>query len=212
MVVAVAEESRGIEGARPWIEQASPGHWSLIDTRHLVASLYGMVNVPQAVWIDEAGRIVRGPETAGSTDHFRRMDRSTRALSPEDQAARLAVRQAYLDSVREWVRFGRHSKAEDAARQGLPTITPAMAEAEARFRLGLRLHARGQASAAARHLTDAARLHPASWNIWRQAADLGAIANAGGAAFWARVDALGEAPYYPQPDLTGLFATGGSHE
>ena len=80
MVVAVAEESRGAEHARPWIEQAKPKYWCLIDDDHRVADLYGMVNVPQAVWIDEAGRIVRPPETAGSTDHFRLMDRTTRTL------------------------------------------------------------------------------------------------------------------------------------
>ena len=94
MVVAVAEESRGPEASRPWIEAASPTYWSLIDPEHRVASLYGMVNVPQAVWIDEHGIIVRPPESAGSTDHFRRMDLATRTIAPDDAAARLAARQA----------------------------------------------------------------------------------------------------------------------
>jgi hypothetical protein len=71
MVVAVAEESRGAEHARPWIEQAKASYWQLIDTDHRLSDLYNLVNVPQAVWIDEQGRIVRPPETAGSTDHFR---------------------------------------------------------------------------------------------------------------------------------------------
>jgi hypothetical protein len=68
MVVAVAEESRGAEHARPWIEQAKSGYWQLIDTEHRLSDLYNLVNVPQAVWIDEQGSIVRPPETAGSTD------------------------------------------------------------------------------------------------------------------------------------------------
>ena len=88
MIVAVAEESRGAEHARQWIEQAKAEYWCLIDAEHHVAELYGMVNVPQAVWIDEAGRIVRPPENAGSTDHFRMMDLTTRTLAPEHQAAR----------------------------------------------------------------------------------------------------------------------------
>ena len=46
------------------------------------------MNVPQAIWIDEQGRIVRPPETAGSTDHFRRMDLKTKTMSAEDQAER----------------------------------------------------------------------------------------------------------------------------
>ena len=100
MVVAVAEESRGAEHARPWIAEAKSSYWQLIDTDHRLSDLYNLVNVPQAIWIDEQGRIVRPPETAGSTDHFRRMDLKTRTMSPEDQAERLAARQAYLDAVR----------------------------------------------------------------------------------------------------------------
>jgi len=94
MVVAVAEESRGTDHARTWIEQAKSSYWQLIDTDHRLEDLYNLVNVPQAIWIDEKGKIVRPPETAGSTDHFRRMDLTTRTMSPEDQAERLAARQA----------------------------------------------------------------------------------------------------------------------
>jgi len=206
MVVAIAEESRGAESARPWIEQAAPGYWALIDKDHAVAALYGMVNVPQAVWIDEAGRIVRGPETAGSTDHFRRMDRATKTLSPEDQAARLAARTAYMDAVRDWVRTGRYAQTPDAVRRALPAITAEIAQANAHFRLGLWLREQGRVTEAASHLREATRLHPESWNMWRQAADLEAIGNAGGEAFWARVQALGDKPYYPPPDLPGFRA------
>ena len=123
MIVAVAEESRGGEHARQWIEQAQAQYWCLIDTEHHVADLYGMVNVPQAVWIDEMGRIVRPPETAGSTDHFRLMDRATRTLAPEHQAARLAARTAYLDAVRDWVLTGRHALPADAAASRMPCVT-----------------------------------------------------------------------------------------
>ena len=206
MIVAVAEESRGVETARPWIEAAAPEYWSLIDPGHDVAALYGMVNVPQAVWIDEAGKIVRGPETAGSTDHFRRMDRVAKTMAPEDAAARLAARVAYMDAVRDWVRTGRYALDGDAARRALPEITPEMAEAQAEFRLGLWLRDQGRAAEAATHLARASALHPDSWNLWRQAADLEAIGNSGGAGFWARVEALGDRPYYPAPDLPGFPA------
>ena len=114
MVVAVAEESRGADHARPWIEEAKSDYWQLIDTEHRLSDLYNLVNVPQAVWIDEQGLIVRPPETAGSTDHFRRMDLKTRTMSPEDQAERLAARQAYLDAVRAWVTTGKHALPADA--------------------------------------------------------------------------------------------------
>src|SRR4029077_6511069 len=146
MVVAVAEESRGAEHARPWIEQAKSGYWQLIDTEHRLSDLYNLVNVPQAVWIDEQGKIVRPPETAGSTDHFRRMDLKTRTMSPEDQAERLAAREAYLDAVRAWVTTGKHALPGDAARPGLPKVTPEIAEARARFRLGVWLRTNGRAA------------------------------------------------------------------
>jgi hypothetical protein len=201
MIVAVAEESRGAEHARQWIEQANARYWCLIDTEHHVADLYGMVNVPQAVWIDEAGRIVRPPENAGSTDHFRLMDRTTRTLAPEHQAARLAARAAYLDAVRDWVLTGRHALPPDVASRRLPRITPEIAQAQAHFRLGVRLRRHGNAAEGDVHLAEASRLHPESWNIWRQSADLDEVGKASGEAFWQRVQALGESPYYPQPEL-----------
>ena len=63
MVLAVALETGGAAAARPWVEAARPTYPCLIDERHLVAELYGMVNVNSAVWIDESGRIVRPTES-----------------------------------------------------------------------------------------------------------------------------------------------------
>src|ERR1700727_4005919 len=125
------------------MKQAKASYWCLIHTDHRVAALYGMVNVPQAVWIDEAGRVVRPPENAGSTDHFRLMDRATKTLAPEHQAARLAARTAYLDAVRDWVLTGRHALPADAAVRALPRVSPDMALELAHFRLGGWLRRRG---------------------------------------------------------------------
>jgi hypothetical protein len=201
MIVAIAEESRGAEHARQWIKQAGAEYWCLIDTEHRVADLYGMVNVPQAVWIDESGRIVRPPENAGSTDHFRLMDRATRTLAPEHQTARLAARTGYLDAVRDWVLTGGHALPANAAARRLPRITPEIALAHAHFRLGLWLRRHGDAAQGDAHLAEASRLHPNSWNMWRQAADLDEVGKASGEAFWQRVLALGEREYYPPPEL-----------
>ena len=201
MVVSVAEESRGADHARPWIEQAKSEYWQLIDTEHRLEDLYNLVNVPQAIWIDEQGRIVRPPETAGSTDHFRRMDLKTRTMSPEDQAARLAAREAYMNAVRDWVTTGKHALPADAARLNLPRVTPEIAEARARFRLGVWLRADGRVAEGDRQMAEASRLHPDSWSLWRQAADLDEVGKAGGPDFWKRVQALGDKPYYPSPRL-----------
>jgi hypothetical protein len=201
MVVAVAQESRGAEHARPWIEQAKSSYWQLIDTEHRLEDLYNLVNVPQAIWIDEQGRIARPPETAGSTDHFRRMDLKTRTMTAEDQAERLAARQTYLDAVRAWVSTGAHALPADRARASLPKVTPEIAEARARFRLGLWLRANGRAAEGDRQMAEASRLHPDSWSLWRQAADLNEVGKASGPEFWKRVQALGDRPYYPPPKL-----------
>jgi hypothetical protein len=203
-IVAVAEDSGGADVVSPWIEQAKPAYPCLIDIDHRVAALYGMVNVPQCVWIDETGRIVRPPETAGSTDHFRRMDPATRALSTEDQAARLAARTAYLAAVKDWVRTGRYALASEVAREKLPRITPDTALAHANFRLGIWLRRNGRAREAAPFLAEASRLHPDSWNMWRQAADVNDAGLAAGPEFWERVRALGDRPYYQPPDLPGF--------
>ena len=157
------------------------------------------MNVPQAIWIDEQGTIVRPPETAGSTDHFRRMDLKTRTMTPEDQAERLAARQAYLEAVRAWVTTGKHALPADAARALLPKVTLRIAEARTRFRLGVWLRTNGRAAEGDRELAAASGLHPESWSMWRQAADLDEVGKASGPEFWARVQALGNRPYYPPP-------------
>lgn len=201
MVVAVAEETRGADHARQWIDAAKSTYWQLIDTEHRLEDLYNLVNVPQAIWIDEQGRIVRPPETAGSTDHFRRMDLKTRTMSPQDQAERQAARDAYMQAVRDWVTTGKHALPADSARANLPKVTPGIAEARARFRLGVWLRANGRTAEGDLQMAEASRLHPESWSLWRQAADLDEVGKASGPDFWKRVQALGDKPYYPPPKL-----------
>jgi len=187
------------EAARPWIEVASPGYPCLIDRDHLTAELYNLVNVPQAVWIDEAGRMVRPPETAGSTDGFRAMDRKNFTMPQAALEERQRVKTAYLDAVRDWAVHGASSPyALDAKAVMARLIVPdaAIAEAHAHFRLGQALLRDGQAAEAAAEFAEATRLHPESWAMWRQTADKDARGLAVGEAFWRRVDALGDRPYY----------------
>src|SRR5215475_736022 len=117
----------------PWIEAASPTYPVLIDREHRLAELYGMVNVPQAVWIDEAGRIVRPAESAGAYEGFRKMNRATREL-PEDAAKLTAhAKTTYVDAVRDWVRRGadsEHAFSPEAARTHLPPLTEDIAAAQ----------------------------------------------------------------------------------
>jgi len=201
-VVAVAMDQP--EAARPWIEAVKPGYVCLIDRDHHLADLYNLVNVPQAMWIDERGRIVRPPETAGSNDGFRAMDRQTRAVPDAVVAERNRVKAGYFEAVRDWARRGAaspHVMDEDraAARLKLPRET--IAAAHVRFRLGLHLLREGRTDEAEALVAEAIRLHPESWAMWRQTARKDDRALASGPEFWARVDALGSRPYYEPMDI-----------
>ncbi len=201
-VIAVALDQP--EAARPWIEAALPSYPSLIDRDHHVADLYNLVNVPQAVWIDEDGRIVRPPHTAGSTDGFRALNRSTFTLPDDVVAERNRVKQRYLDALHDWARHGaasRHALDETSAAARLSLPDPAIAEAHAWFRLGQQLLRNGHGDEAARHFARASQLHPESWAVWRQTAAKDARGLAAGPEFWARVDALGDRPYYAPVDV-----------
>jgi hypothetical protein len=206
VVVAVAMDSRPGDPL-PWIEAARPTYPALIDRDHRLAELYGIVNVPQAVWIDEAGRIVRPAEPAGAYEGFRAMDRTTRDV-PEAVARLTAQAKAtYIEAVRDWVRHGprsAHAFAADQARAHLPALTDDVAMAQALFRLGQALIRRGQRDEGNRRIAEASRLHPDSWCIWRQGADVTEQGLAAQPDFWQRVDALGERRYYARVDMPGM--------
>lgn len=170
--------------------------------------LYGMVNVPNAVWIDEQGRIVRPAETAGSVDVFRFLDRTTLARTEEAAETVARARERYLAALRDWVRTGRHALSPAEARRGLRMADPLAA---AHFRLGLLHHARGDGERAQGHFAEAVRLEPDNWNYRRQAIALADTApgrptplsalGRSKARFWSAVDALGDRPFYPPPRL-----------
>jgi hypothetical protein len=208
VAIAVALETGGIATARPWIEAARPTYPCLIDERHLVAELYGMVNVNSAVWIDESGRIVRPTESAGASQAFRtHMDRATYQLAPEGIADKQRRRHVYLDAIRDWVAHGsrsRHVLAPDEALRRLPSPTDDHARAAAHFRLGQYLLGAGHRDAALSHFAEARRRHPGSWNYTRQSWELEAPGKAAGPEFWAAVDALGDRPYYPRVEMEGM--------
>jgi hypothetical protein len=190
--------------AAPWIEAAQPRYRCLIDADHHLADLYGFVNVPQAVWIDETGRIVRPPESAGASDAFRLMDREKFTLPESAMQARVQARERYLAAVRDWALHGSASQfalTPEQVRDRLRPIDPREAQAQTHFALGLHLTEAGDPQQGQEHFARASELHPQSWAIWRRGAPKDARGLATGAAFWARVDALGDLPYYPPSRL-----------
>ena len=205
-VLAVALDSNP-EKARPWIEAAKPTYPCLIDVDHRVAELYNFVNVPESVWIDERGTIVRPQEPAGAYEGFRKMDRATFKVPDDAVATTAAARQTYFAAVRDWAEKGAaspHVLTADRTRHRLNTPGSEVALAHAHFRLGRELLRRGGENEAATAFSEAQRLHPASWAMWRQTAPLDHRGFATGEAFWARVDALGAKRYYAKVEMDGM--------
>lgn len=200
VIVSVALESRGVDAALPYIESANPTYPCLIDRQHLVAELFGMVNVPTAVWINEEGRIVRPAEPAGTNDAFRKMDRATGRLAPEELQALRGERQRYLDGIRDWARRGGDSPwalDEAVVRNRLSPPSEEHELARTHFRLGEYLWERGHLERAQTHFAEAVRLHPESWEYRRQALDLEQQGKSMGQEYWAAVAVLGDGHYYP---------------
>ena len=152
VVITVALD-RSADDARPWIEAARPTHPSLIDTRHVVAELYNVVNVPTIVWIDERGRVVRPNDVAFGADTFRQLTGLDSSI--------------HLNALRAWVRGEKPAFTADEARaqQTLPEATDQQARAE--FGLGQWLWTRGRREAAARHFERAGELAPHDFTIRR---------------------------------------------
>ena len=144
---------KSAEDARPWIAAARPTHPSLIDTTHVLADLYNIVNVPTILWLDERGRIVRPNDVAFGTDTFK-------SITGLEAAKHLAA-------LRAWVRG--EATAIPAARvralQALPTDVDQQARAE--FGLGEWLFTRGRTEAATRHFVRAGELAPHDFTIRR---------------------------------------------
>ena len=184
---------------------AAPTYPCLIDEHHIVAELYNMTNVPMAVWINEAGRIVRPVEPTGASDGFRTMDRATFAMKPEVAEKGRVTRQSYVDALRDWVARGDASPYaltpdEVRARIEAPSANEALGNAN--FRLGAYLRAQGHPADAQRYFATARRLCPHSWHFVRQALELEEVGKASSPEFFAAVDSLGDRAYYPPVELT----------
>ena len=198
VVLAISFDTRAPEQSRPWIEAANPTYPCLLDPEHEVADLYNMVNVPNAVWVDEDGRIVRPAETAGTGDEFRTMI-DPGGIPPDDLTRMMQRRERYVDAIKDWVRNG-----TDVTSTTDRTHSPDDALAFAHFRFGTWLARAGRDEESRAQLAEARRRKPESWAFRRQSWELEEVGKAGSPVFWEAVKALGDDAYYPPPDLPGL--------
>lgn len=223
-IVTVALDTAGAEAARPWIEAAQPAHPSLIDQAHVLDELLGVVNVPNGIWIDEQGMIVRPPEPAyprrpTSARGQRPASETPKAeeLTPQQQRAlevRVEVRkiriepEAYIAALRDWVANGtasRYALAPEEVTRRSHARPPEVAEAAASFELGQYLHRQGYPDDAVPWFRAAHRLQPDNWTYKRQAwtfVDPQQGPNAVYDGDWlSDVRAIGAENYYPPLDL-----------
>ena len=194
-----------------WARQAPPTYPCLIDEGHVVAELYGMTNVPQGVWIDETGHIVRPAESSGTFDMVPHMDRTTFEI-PDAAAARgMAIRDTYIEALRNWVANGAaspHALSPAEIKRRMRGPREADVRAANHVRLGRYFYTQGALERATHHFNEAVRLYPESWNYRRQAMMLAPERVGelnGGPDFWAAFDANRDLPYYPPAD----FSVGG---
>jgi len=144
-----------------------------------------MVNVPEVVWIDESGRIVRPNDVTYGDDRYK-------SITHIDSDRHLAA-------LRAWVKG--EAKPFDAAKvralQRPPSATDQLARAH--FGLGQWLHEQGRTDAAARHFVRGGELAPHDFMIRRGSMPLRGIDPMGPefrkmAQEWA---AAGEQYYHP---------------
>ena len=187
-VVTVSLEMSGPEASRPYIDAAAPEHPSLLDPGHLVDALFGVVNIPNVVWIDENGVIVR-PAEAGWPGGRQELPESLFTSMPKVGRAKSAPRRPdgvpaanvlnagqdrghYAEAIRDWVEHGAESvyalSPDDVVAMSQPRSISA-SEGAAHFELANHLWAQGKRDLAIMHFNECHRLQPDNWTYKRQA-------------------------------------------
>ena len=189
------------DASKPFIDAANPTHPSLLDPMHQMDALFGVINIPNIVWIDEAGTIVRPAEPGWAPgddypDWLRaRVDEraaATEAKATEVEASdpELAAklrggqdRDSYADAIRDWAAYGKESRFvmnPDQVIAGSPDRPKEKSAAAAHFELANHLWSSGNRDEAIVHFRESHRLQPENWTYKRQAWSLVGNEAAGG--------------------------------
>lgn len=133
------------EAVRPWTQQ---GLITLVDPDHRLSDVFGVVQVPSTVWLDEQGRVVKPPTVAPGDDQFREWTK--------------VDAEQHHDALRRWVRTGEAPAVDDGVADDLGIRT-----ARAERRLAAWLHRNGHAESAEEHFQAAVALAPLDFSIRR---------------------------------------------
>jgi peroxiredoxin len=213
-VVSVALDTGGREAAGPWIDKARSTHPALIDEAHLFDELFGVVNVPSGLWVDEEGVIVRPPEPAFPWVPREPPEELVAKLPPlmaeqlrEAQKIRIEP-ERYVAALRDWVANGDSSRYALAAEEVIARTQARdldHSRAAACFELAQHLQRSGHAADAVGWFREAHKLAPENWTYKRQAwalADpLQGPTDAYDSDWLTEVRAIGAENYYPPLDL-----------
>jgi hypothetical protein len=194
-LVTVGLDTLGDAGCRAFIEAARPTHPSLLDRHHVLAELFGVINIPSSVWIDERGMIVRPAEVAPAPPQptsgprlAMPPDAPKRMLEIMAEAAKIRREtEVYHAALRDWVANGAHSRFALSPDEVIDRSRPRDADkarGHAHFQLASQLEMDGHHMAAVQHFREAHRLVPDSWTFRRQAWSLEKVGNDALARFW----------------------------
>lgn len=182
-LITVGMDTAGVEACRPFIEAASPEHPSLIDTHHRVAEQFGVINIPNAVWIDEDGVIVRPAEAAPAPPSMRDGDRQSslgdmgempeRVMAIMGEAMKIeSDPEAYEAALVDWITNGADSEFALSPEQAIERSRPrddSTSRGAAHFELAAHLELAGEHEAAIGHFRQAHELVPDNFSYKRQA-------------------------------------------
>ncbi len=196
-VVTVGMDTAGPEACRHFIEAANPTHPSLIDANHDVAAKFGIINIPNSVWIDEEGMIVRPAEAAPAppsidvarTNPFEGLTEfPDRAMAIMAEAVNIeASPEAYEAALRDWVAKGSESTFALSPDEVIARSQPRddnTSRGQAHFSLATHLEQAGDHQAAIGHFREAHALVPDNFAYRRQAWSLEPGGEGAFARFW----------------------------
>ncbi len=187
-IISAAQDSGGEAAAGMIFDAAGVTYTSIIDVRHTISSLYNLVNVPSAVWIDEEGTIVRIDEGTFAKEYkFGSMEVGAEGFSA---------------ALRDWVEKGRESVYSMSRREVASKIKPRTDQeslGEPAFKLGIYFQLNGDEDRANHYWEQAQRLNPESWNYHRQ--DWSFSPEEAGQNWRLKFQALGDQPYYAPLDF-----------
>jgi tetratricopeptide (TPR) repeat protein len=215
-VVTVSLELDGADASRASIEAAAPEHPSLLDPTHQLDALFGVVNIPNVIWIDEHGMIVRPAEPGwpGPAEYPPEMlallaERDARDPGAAERRTEMMRklragqdRATYPDAIRDWARHGAASRFAMTPEQVIAASRPRdldRSRAAAHFELAQHLWSSGRRDGAIEHFNACHRLDPDNWTYKRQAWSLVGSERAGGGELsrFTQVPALGEQADWP---------------